>query len=445
MRRSAALLVTAVLAASVTPAAANGRPPASVKVVFRQANTTDILLGVTFGVMLSRDDGTTWRWICESAVGFEGTFDPDYEYSASGTIWATTFGGLRHTPDGCVWSGVGQPLGDSLVTAVEIAGNGAIYAGRADPVAGYGIFKSTDDGATFVATGNLPTSVDWFDSIETSPSAPDVVYVAGYRLRAGMPPQNLLFRSVDGGASWESLPTTAFEVTDVSNLQLAAISPTNPDHVYVRVTLARATIGETIYRTDNWRNPLAMGGPTWTKVLDLPDYITAVAVRRSGDVFATTPTMGLHRSTDGGLTFAVVPGVTYEGRCLVERPSDQSMWMCANHLPPDSMALGRSPDGATGWMTKLRYADMAGPVRCEAGTDQHDDCQVNLWCGTKEQFGVTSDEIDCSGDAGVDGPGMPPPKDGCCNSSTAPGGKLGLALFVLAVLVLRSRRWKPSR
>ncbi|MBZ0234168.1 MAG: hypothetical protein K8M05_17690 [Deltaproteobacteria bacterium] len=445
MRRSAALVVTAVLAASVTPADANGRPPSSVKVVFRPGSTTDILLGVTFGLMLTRDDGATWRWICESAVGFEGTFDPDYELSASGAIWATTFGGLRTTRDGCTWSGVDQPLGPSLVTAVEIAGDGAIYAGLADPVAGSGIYKSTDDGMTFDATGDLGGAVDWFDSIETSPSAPDVVYVAGYRLRAGMPPQNLIFRSVNGGATWESLPVTAFEVTDVSNLQLAAISPTDPDELYVRVTLARATIGETIYRTSNWRNPLAMGGPTWTKVLDLPDYIPGVAVRQNGEVFATTPTMGLHRSTDGGLTFTAVPGVTYEGRCLAERPSDQSMWMCANHLPPDSMALGRSPDGTTGWMARLRYADMAGPVRCEAGTDQHDDCEVNLWCGTKDQFGVTSDEIDCSGDAGIDGPGTPPPKDGCCNSSTAPGGKLGLAFLVLAALVLRSRRWRPRR
>jgi hypothetical protein len=269
------------------------------------------------------------------------------------------------------------------------------------------------------------------------------VYIAGYKLRSGMPPQNLLYRSMNGGTSWESLPVSAFAFTDVSNLQIAAISPTNPDQVYVRVTLTRATLGEAIYRTNNWSNSLANGGPTWTKVLDLPDYITGVAVRQNGEVFASTPSTGLQKSTDGGLTFTAVPGVTYEGQCLVERPSDQSLWMCSNHLPPDSMALGSSPNGTSGtWVVKLRYQDMAGPVRCEAGNNQHDDCEVNLWCGTKEQFGVTSEEIDCSGDAGagIDGPGGPPPKDGCCNSNASPGGRIGIALFVLLALMLRSRR-----
>ncbi len=441
VRSLLAVATVAALAAIDAPEAhANGRPPLSVKVGFRPGNTTDIFLGVTFGLMVTKDDAVTWRWICESAVGFQGTFDPDYELASDGTLWASTFDGLRYTRDGCNWSPVGPPLGTWLVTAVTVGPDGTIWAGAADPVLGSGIFKSADNGQSFQAAGNLNQTFDWFDTLEIAPSDVNRVYVTGYRVQAGQPRQKLLFRSMDAGQTWESLPVVAFAGTDLSDVQIASINPTNPEQVFVRVTFTAQTIEEEVYRTDNWSRSLAQGGPTWTKVLDLPTYIQAVVARRNGDVVVATQSMGLHRSTDGGSTFVPIPGVTFEARCLVERPSDQSLWMCANHLPPDSMGLGRSMDASMGsWVTKIRYEEMLGPVRCEPGNNQHDDCEVNLWCGLKDQFGVTSNELDCSGDADVDGPPGPPPKEGCCSGSAAPGAEVGIGVIGVALLGLKRR------
>ncbi|HUQ06866.1 MAG TPA: hypothetical protein VM261_30445 [Kofleriaceae bacterium] len=447
LRRSglSLLFVAAFAWASAAPAVANGRMPASFKVRFRPGSQTDILAGVTFGLMLSRDDGTTWRWICEAAVGFEGTFDPDYEFAPNGTIWATTFSGLRYTRDGCQWQAVGAPLGGGLVTAVKVADDGTVYAGFADPVEGSSFYKSTNDGMTFVPAGTLTQSFDWFTSIEVAPSAQQNLYVAGYKFQGTNPPLNMLLRSSNGGTSFESLPVTAFAVTNVSELQIAAISPTNPDQVFVRVTLTRSTIGEALYRTDNWSRPLNMGGPTWTKVLDLPDYITGTAVRQNGEVFVTTTTTGLQKSTDGGMTFTAVPGVSFEGQCLIVRPTDQSLWACANNLPPDRMAVGRSSDGMAEWLPKLQYKDIDGPVRCDPGTTQFDDCQATQWCVVAETHGASTDEISCAADAGVDGPGGPPPKDGCCNSSTTPGSSALMSLIVMLMLMLRSKACRACR
>jgi len=431
------LAVTGLLVAAA-PAHANGRAPQSVKVVFRPGATNDLLLGVTFGLMVSHDNAATWRWICESAVGFQGTFDPDYEISASGAIWATTYDGLRVTRDGgCDWQSPPAPLGAWAVTEVTIAPDGAIYAGAADPVLGSTIFKSTDDGASFQATGDLNQVFDWFDTIEVAPSDPQRVYMTGYRLEAGLPRKKLLFRSMNGGGAWESLPTTAFLGTDLSDVQVVAVDPHDPEEVYVKVTFTGAGLAEAIYRTTTWSRPLAMGGPTWTKVLDLAAFINAVVVRDNGEVWVTTTTAGTHRSTDNGLTFSPVPGLTYEGSCLVERPGDHTLWMCANHLPPDLMALGSSPDGAAGtWTVKLQYSEMKGPVSCPAGNNQHDDCEVNLWCGTREQFGVTGSEIDCT-DAGEPQPPMPEPKPCCGAGGGPPGLEIGLAALAL---LLRGRR-----
>jgi hypothetical protein len=434
-----AITIAAILAA-VAPASANGRAPSSVKVVFRPGDTQDILLGVTFGLMVTHDDTATWRWICESAVGFQGTFDPDYEMTADGTIWAPTFDGLRYTRDGCVWNGVPQPLGTWLVTEVTVSPDGTIYAGAADPVLGSGIFKSTDNGVSWQATGDLNQVFDWFDTIEVAPSDPQKLYVTGYRVQSGFPREKLLFRSLDAGQTWQSLPVNPFIGTELSDVQIAAVSPTDPDLVFVKVTFTSSTVQETIYRTTNWSNPLGDGGPTWTNVFEVPTFINGVVVRQSGDVLVATQSMGLHRATDGGVAFSAVAGVTFEARCLTERASDQSLWMCANHLPPDLMALGRSMSGDAGtWMTKIRYEDMVGPVRCPAGNDQHDDCEVNLWCGTKDQFGVTSNEIDCS-EPGADTPDQQPPPKGCCDGNAAPGAEVGVGVLGLMLLLGRRRR-----
>lgn len=434
-----AYVAVALLAALAATAEANGRPPQSVKLEFRPGSEQDLLLGVTFGLMVSHDNAATWRWMCESAVGFEGTFDPDYEYSSSGTIFATTFDGLRYTRDGCVWSGVPAPLDTWLVTSVAIAPDGTLYAGAADPVRGSTIMRSTDDGASWQPTASLDQTYDWFETLEVAPGDSQRLYVTGYRLGGAEPRRKLLHRSLDGGASWEALPTTAFVGTTFSDLRLMAIDPTDPDVVYLKMTFATKGVHEALFRTSNWSRPLAMGGPTWTQVMLIEASISSVVVRSNGDVWATTQTQGSHRSTDGGLTFQPVPGLTYETACLKERRSDQSLWMCANHLPPDLMALGRSTTGDAGtWEVKLQYRDMAGPVRCPAGNDQHDDCELNLWCGTAENFGVTSTEIDCTA---VDAPGPAPDPKPCCGAGGGPPG-LELGLGALALL-LRTRRRRP--
>lgn len=448
MRARVALVLAALaaLAAAPRPAEANGRFPRSVKITFRPGSTTDLLFGLTFGMVVSRDDGATWRWTCESAIGFDGEFDPDFEYSPTGAIFANTFDGLRLTRDGCRWTSPPPPLGTTFVSAVAIgAVDGSIWAGTSD-LGGSAIYKSADDGLTFQPTGPLGRDGDWWESIAVAPSDPSRVYVTGFRVDGGNPRQRLLFRSMNGGASWEELPTTAFVGSNISDLQLAALSPVDPDVMFVRMTLVGPTLQEAIYRTDDADAPLP-AGPTWTKVLDLQDNIPGVVVRGNGEVWAATPFRGLHRSTDGGRTFTQVPGVQLEARCLAERP-DGTMFLCTNNLPPDGASVHVSTTGAAGtWTPKLRFADITGPVRCDAGTSQHDDCEVILWCGLRENLGITSEEIDCTPpppiDAGIDAaPDEPTPRDkGCCATGAGPGASAAAAgLALLGLLRPRRRR-----
>ena len=51
--------------------------------------------------------------MCEAAVGYGGTFDPDYAYSPTGALFATTFNGLN----------VMRTAGDSCTFAATPPGN----------------------------------------------------------------------------------------------------------------------------------------------------------------------------------------------------------------------------------------------------------------------------------------------------------------------------------
>src|SRR5579864_8029422 len=97
MRIEAALFAIALAAASLAapPARANGRFPASNAVVVTPEDPDFLLARVTFGVLVSRDRGRTWGWVCEKAVGFVSTEDPTYLTRGDGSIAAGTFLGIR--------------------------------------------------------------------------------------------------------------------------------------------------------------------------------------------------------------------------------------------------------------------------------------------------------------------------------------------------------------
>lgn len=431
-----AAVVAAILLAS-GPGHANGRFPASASIDFRPGHPEDIAVGATFGLLVSRDDGATWRWYCEAAVGFEGTYDPHYLWSATGALFASTFAGLKVTRDACAWQAVPGPVGTANVTALAIGGDGAIWAGVTDPVLGAALYRSVDDGQTFTATTLPAEPTDVWSSIAVAPGAATRVYVTGRRMIAGEPAR-ILYRTDDGGATWDALATDALVGTASSELLLAAIDPADPDHAYAILTNIATGLRTALYRSDD----LGAATPTWTQVLEEPTRINGVAVRASGEILAITPALGLHRSTDRGLTFAPVPGVTLDGRCLRERP-DGTLWMCTNNLPPDSATLHVATDAAS-WTRQLRFAELAGPARCPNGTLQREVCEATLWCGVRENLDVRADETGCVAppDAGVDAPGPSGGDRGCCSTGAAPGLELGIAALGLLV---RRRRRQPAR
>ncbi|MBK9036159.1 MAG: exo-alpha-sialidase [Myxococcales bacterium] len=436
MRRSS--LVALALVASFGAARANGRFPSSVSINFRPGDTSDLYLGTTFGFLISHDDGH-FRWLCEKNIGYEGTFDPKYRIGADGTIYATTFNGLRVSRDGgCSFATAtaDRPATDPgyianiWVDAVDVASNGDVWVATAESARENNVYRSTDGARTFTPTDNRSMQI-WWRSIATAPSRPARVYVSGYQVTqvaddgGTTSPAVHLRTSDDAGATWTELPITAFALGGSPLILIEAVSATDPDLLFVRSVRADTPAIDKLYRSTD-------GGQSFAEVLTTTDAIRGVVIRASGEVLVATQMGGVFRSPDLGQTFAAVPSPP-QAACLGDR-ADQ-LFACGANWDPDLFSLGRSPDG-TAWTKVFRFVEMVGPLECPAGTMQHDQCEALEWPAIREQFGIRPPV-----DAGVDAPGPRPPGDGgCCQASDAAAPALIIGGAVAAILLRRRRR-----
>jgi hypothetical protein len=463
---------------------ANGRPSAVSTINFKPGDPNEIAAGLTFGLVLSHDRGQTWHWMCEKAVGYGGMWDPDYAYTASGALFATTFGGLKVMRDGCVFGAA--PPGMTFVSQVEVAPNGDLFYAAADKADG-NIYRSTDDGMTFPTSTAPGRANDWWDSLVFSRANPQRAYLAGYRYqshciegtvgagddcitdadcpiiepreKAGATcsdasKQYLLARSDDAGVSFHLLVKLGLpRPTNSGALQIIGIDPVDPDIVYAKII--GDVGGETLYVSKD-------GAQSWTRNVHEPEPFAFLA-RASGELVIATKLSGAQRSLDHGGTWTDLPSPPHIG-CLSEDAAGD-VWACTQNyaqmmnmempaIPSDGFGIMKSSDLTT-WTGVMRFQDIADPVSCPAGTAQHDQCvekddgMPSVWCCLAMQQGITNAGADCSGRLACVAPPMEappsrdvikapsPPSGGCCDAGAT--GSPWLALSVLFVLRRRRR------
>jgi len=446
MRRAAlACLVVAGLAGA---AYANGRAPQTVGLYPKPGEPHTMYLATTFGLLVTTDEGCTFRWMCEQSIGYGGIWDPTYAIGSDGTIFATTFEGLRISRDGgCSFETATAQLpttdpnriAEIWIDALDIGPTGEIWVGTAETGHTNDIFVSADNGVTFTSRGMLSPEI-WWKSVKVAPSNPATVYITGYQV-AGTPTA-YLYRTTNGGMQWTPSPLASVQYASTPVLRVKAVDPTNPDIVFMASEGANPPTGDRLYRS-------ADGGVTWTEVLATTSSIHDVVIRDAQNVLVATQVKGAtsimggptFSSTDAGASFAPLAGAP-QLACLAQR-ADGTLFGCGANWDPDFKAVAKSADGGASWEKVWRFVEIAGAVQCGAGTVQHDTCDVALWdcpsCQTdlKRQFGAKGPSC---GAAASDPPGdLPPKKDGgCCDAGDAGTSSV---LFVLGLLVLaRGRR-----
>ncbi len=432
-------LALAIVGALAPPAAANGRAPQTSTIHFRAGHETDIAAGMTFGLIMSHDGGTTWQWICEDAVGYGGIYDPAYAYSATGSLFATTFSGLKVARDGCTFDGLAS--GSAFASTDAFGPDGAFYYGASQPSDSH-IYKSTDDGATFGSGVTPPNSAPnaWWQSIAVAPSDAQRVYAFGYRAEPASR-AFLLYKSTDGARTFTPISTDTFVTSLDSVIEIVGVDKTNPDRVYAHVTAQDDRTQHGLYRSDD-------AGAHWTSVFTISDRTFAFVLRGNGDLLVGTQLAGVYLSHDQGATWTAIPTAPHIN-CLAEN-SAGLVWACTQNYavaggpPTDHAGIMTSTDGVH-WTTNLRFEDITQPVSCGSGTVQHDSCQADVWCGLKEQLGITSTVLSCAlvePPPALEAPVLRSGRDvgGCCDANGESPGALVVGIGIVLVCG-RRRAW----
>ncbi len=257
-----------------------------------------------------------------SVVGIPGQPNIYYVGAASGGIWKTNDGGVH-------WEPIFDDKPVSSIGALAIAPSdpNIIWAGTGEPwirshiSVGQGIYKSTDSGKTWTLMGLEKTGR--ISRVVIDPKNPDVVLVGALGHAYGPQPERGVFRTADGGKTWERVLFTD-EKTGCADL---AMDPTNSRILFAGMwPLEIHTWGRDSGGPGSGLFKSIDGGATWKRLTGggLPTRITgkvvvAIARNNPSRVYAMietgdgVPLNGkdtdrgkLWRSDDGGESWRLV-------------------------------------------------------------------------------------------------------------------------------------------
>lgn len=306
-------------------------------------------------------------------------------------------GVLKSTDGGESWTPISDAVPSLSVGDIEVDPYdvNTLYFGAGesnssgDSYAGTGMYKTTDGGASWQFLG-LPNSYH-IGRIAIDPYDNQRIFVAAMGKLFGANPDRGIYRSTDGGASWEQV----LFVSDSTGGADVAINPQNPNTIFastwerIRSPRRRRVGGLTtgIYRSTD-------GGDTWTLLQNglpspsmtngriglaispaNPDYVYASVVDHPGYL------IGFWRSTDGGNSWqsrliSPSPGTFssfgwYFGRIWAHPTNRETVYF-------GDMGMWRSTDGAAHWNDitvsmhvdqHALYQDPGDPSYMVAGND----------------------------------------------------------------------------
>jgi photosystem II stability/assembly factor-like uncharacterized protein len=240
--------------------------------------------------------------------------NPDRIYigAASGGIWLSEDGGVS-------WKPIFDEADIHSIGALKIdpTNSDIIYAGtgegnpRNSHTSGAGIFKSLDRGKTWKCMGLEKTKL--IHRILINPQRPNLVYVGALGAAWGPNKERGLFRSKDGGTSWENI----LYINDSTGIADLVMDPGNPNKIiaatwqFYRTPWTFHSGGPGSGMHLSWD-----GGDSWRKITsqdglpkgDLGRIGIAISRSKPNIIYALVEAKknGLYKSTDGGEKWRLV-------------------------------------------------------------------------------------------------------------------------------------------
>jgi hypothetical protein len=464
----------ALLATLGTPAvaAANGRFPFANQLVVKSGPEADTYVRTSFGVLVSRDRGAHFDWICEQVIGFSGTQDPGLGVFGDGSLSIAAFEGLFGSFDGGCGFSQNQTFEGEYVIDVAVSREApqhgiavtstALTTGPGD---GYHVqaLGTVDGGRTWTAQGT-PLDTDILAlTIDVAPSREQRLYVSGFVTLPDETRVGVLAASDDAGNTWTR---TEIPLLGDTGLYIGAVDPVNPDVVYLR--------------TDGTNDRLLVtrdGGKTVEAGPAFEGALLGLAVSPDGKKIAIG-------GPDGGVRVADTNSPTVASLAFAQRADkkvtcltwhETGLYACGNDFS-DGFFLGRSDDDGASWIALVpRLRDVRGPLMtCAAGSSYATTCPA-LWPAQRAALGGADPDplagaggsggnagtAGASGNAGRSGGGLggmggasgsastspnePADGDGCaCGLPTSSTSRGGLALLCSLVAALSFARRRAS-
>jgi photosystem II stability/assembly factor-like uncharacterized protein len=289
-----------------------------------------------------------------AAVGVRTQPNVFYMGATGGGVWKSENYGITWAPitDGQIATG--------SIGAIDVADSNpnVIYVGtgseaiRSNVIVGRGVYKSSDAGRTWQHAGLR--EVGQIGQLKVHPKNPDIAYVAAIGQPFGWGSDRGVYRTKDGGKTWQKV----LFINDQTGVVSIAINWQNPNELYAgawrgqrkpwTIISGGAAAEGGVYKTID-------GGDHWTRVGNgLPDDLIGkvwvdVAQSNPKVVYAQVEAKGakggLYRTADGGASWTLVnssPSIRarpFYFNKVYANPKDE------NEVYVTELAFHRSTDG----------------------------------------------------------------------------------------------------
>ena len=418
------VLVLAALLATVR-ARANGAFPDEFSIHFPASAPHRIYVGANFGLLVSEDDGATWRYSCEPWVteGSASALTSDnvsfYNMTANGVAMIALSREITRTEDdACTWPpSSGSVVGKVVTDLFPDPNDATLVLAAVVDTGGSQILASHDGGKSFAAPV-IYSSTGSITGLELSRSSPGVVYVTSVPFSGT---GATLARSNDYGAHWNEIPMT---IPGGTEPLIMGIDPENADTVYLRVVGA---LTDSVWITTN-------GGQSFDTPLTINGQFSSFLRAGDGALYVGEIRGMLHVRPAGATDFTSHNAPRF--RCLGQRPGTSRIFACGD-VNIDGFSVGYSDDQGQTFKPMMNFTDLLGPLTCapvaSACVDHWARIQGVLGIGPPPDAGPGGGPDAGSPDAGTTPPPSPGgPKSGCSTTDGTPMLILGL----IAVLLL---------